>query len=157
MFQNLPKVSLKLLPPCRAVLTHSFVWAEKCGKTAELKAIPRFSESNHTNLLMHRQSKCQTNEIPAYVFKGEVFRLNIINRGQGGKLQEVNKSLSENIFLQKLRKERKQAKSARRPQIAWFQADCCFEKAGDEDVRNVIFTKGRKSKEGFDANQLFNS
>lgn len=50
---------------------------------------------------MHRQRKCQTNEIPAYVFKGENFRLNIV---KGKKLWEVNKSQSEDIFPQKKKK-----------------------------------------------------
>jgi len=71
------------------MLTKTFVWAEKYGKTAELKVSPCFSASNHPNLLMHRQSKCQTNEIPAYVFKGKNFRQNIV---KGKKLREVNES-----------------------------------------------------------------
>lgn len=96
--QNLPKMALKLLPPPRA---QTFVWAGKSGATAELEGCLCFRASNPTNLLMHRQSKCQTNEIPAYAFKGENFRPSI---AKGTKLREANKSQIEDIFPKKYKK-----------------------------------------------------
>lgn len=67
-------------PPRRA---RTFVWAGKSGATAELEGGLCFRASNPTNLLMHRQSKCQTNEIPAYAFKGEKFQS---RQSQGNKV-----------------------------------------------------------------------
>lgn len=89
-------MALKLLPlPC----AQTFVWAGKSGATAELEGSLCFRASNPTNLLMHKQSKCQTNEIPAYAFEGENFRP---SRAKATKLPEVNKSQRENIVPQKI-------------------------------------------------------